>query len=187
MGGAVFPACYLTWGQTMVEVMKIMVAFFKRFHAHTAAPSVPNPAAGHHWPTPLPEDTHRQVWVSLLWGHCSFFLGPGAHKVLFVPFKSLFSQSFVSSGGSMVGLITTSSKRAYAIPRSAATRAPAPADLYLHRRHSNTGLAQSLWGLWVLVHARFVWAFRASLVGTGFDSKCNSTPPTILLGLLLCP
>ena len=127
MGGAVFPACYLTWGQTMVEVMKIMVAFFKRFHAHTAAPSVPNPAAGHHWPTPLPEDTHRQVWVSLLWGHCSFFLGPGAHKVLFVPFKSLFSQSCVSSGGSMVGLITTSSKRAYAIPRSAATRAPAPA------------------------------------------------------------
>ena len=53
----------------------------------------------------------------------------------------------------MVGLITTSSKRAYAIPRSAATRAPAPADLYLHRRHSNTGLAQSLWGL--LVHTRF--------------------------------
>ena len=27
-------------------------------------------------------DTHRQVWVSLLWGHCSFVLGPGAHKVL---------------------------------------------------------------------------------------------------------
>ena len=23
-------------------------------------------------------DTHRQVWVSLLWGHCSFLLGPGA-------------------------------------------------------------------------------------------------------------
>ena len=22
-------------------------------------------------------DTHRQVWVSLLWGHCSFLLGPG--------------------------------------------------------------------------------------------------------------
>ena len=22
MGGAVFPLCYLTWGQTMVEVMK---------------------------------------------------------------------------------------------------------------------------------------------------------------------
>ena len=42
-------------------------------------------------------DTHRDVWVSLLWGHCSFLLGPGAHKVLFVPSKSLFPQSCVSS------------------------------------------------------------------------------------------
>ena len=32
-------------------------------------------------------DTHRQVWVSLLWGHCSFLLGPDAHRVLFVPSK----------------------------------------------------------------------------------------------------
>ena len=35
-------------------------------------------------------DTPRHVWVSLLWGHCSFLLGPGVHNVLFVPFKSLF-------------------------------------------------------------------------------------------------
>ena len=35
-------------------------------------------------------DTHRQVRVSLLRGHHSFLLGPGAHKVLFVPSKSLF-------------------------------------------------------------------------------------------------
>ena len=70
-------------------------------------------------------DTHGQVWVSLLWGHCSFLLGPGVHKVLFVPSKSLFPQSYVSSGISVVGLIVTSSMRAYAIPRSAAPRAPA--------------------------------------------------------------
>ena len=25
-------------------------------------------------------DTHRQVWLSFLWGHCSLLLGPGAHK-----------------------------------------------------------------------------------------------------------
>ena len=37
-------------------------------------------------------DTHREVWVSLFWVHCSFLLGPGAHKVLFVPFKSLITQ-----------------------------------------------------------------------------------------------
>ena len=44
-------------------------------------------------------DTHRKVWVISLWGHCSFLLGPGAHKILFVPSKSLFLQSCVSSGG----------------------------------------------------------------------------------------
>ena len=72
-------------------------------------------------------DTHRQVWVSFLGGHCSFLLGPGAHKVLFMPSKSLFPQSCVSSGSSMVGLMVNSSKRVYAIPRSAAPRAPVPA------------------------------------------------------------
>ena len=80
-------------------------------------------------------DVHRQVWVSLFWGHCSFLLGPGAHKVLFVSSKSLFPQSCVSSGGFMVGLMATSSKKAYVTPSSAAPRASAPAvataDLYL--------------------------------------------------------
>ena len=36
------------------------------------------------------QDTPGQVWGSLLWGHSSFLLGPGAHKVLFVPSKCLF-------------------------------------------------------------------------------------------------
>ena len=71
-------------------------------------------------------DTHGQVWVSLLWGHCSYFQGPGVHKVLFVPSKCLFPQSCVSSGSSTVGLMATSSKRAFAIPSSAAPRTPAP-------------------------------------------------------------
>ena len=44
-------------------------------------------------------------------------------QVLFVPPKSLFPQFCVSSGGSMVGLMVTSSKRAYALPRSAVPRA----------------------------------------------------------------
>ena len=46
------------------------------------------PAAGHHWPTPLLETPGHscQAWVSLLWGHCTFLLeqgdadvGRGAH------------------------------------------------------------------------------------------------------------
>ena len=112
----------------------------QRSHVCTAALSAPSPAAGHCQPTPPLETSEHsgQVWVSLLWGHCSFLLGPGAHKALFLPSKGLFPQSCVSSGGSMVGLLVTSSKRAYAIPRPAAPRAPAPqqstADLYLHRR-----------------------------------------------------
>ena len=78
----------------------IMVTSFKRSHASTVTFSVLNPVAGHSRPTPLletPAHSPGQVWVSLLWGHCSFLLGPGAHKVLFVPFESLFPQSYVSS------------------------------------------------------------------------------------------
>ena len=35
------------------------------------------------------------------------------------------------------------------------------ADPYLHRRHSDIVLSQSLWGLWVLGCTRFVWALWA--------------------------
>ena len=55
MGRAVFPPCWLTWGQTMVEVVRIMVTSFKRSHACTAALTASDPSAGHHWPMPPPE------------------------------------------------------------------------------------------------------------------------------------
>ena len=108
--------------------MKIMVTSFNRSHEGTAELSASDPAAATadphlHWRL---LDTHGQAWVTLFWGHFSFLLGPGVHKVLFVPSKSLFPQSCVSSGGFMVGLMAPSSKRTYAIPRSAAPRAPAP-------------------------------------------------------------
>ena len=152
MGGAVFPPCCLTRGQTMVKVMKIKVTSFKRSHVHTAVLSAPGPAAGHLWPTPLLE-TPAHSWACLgqfLVGSLLLSLGPGAHKVLFVPSKSLFPQSCASSDGSIVGLMATSSKRTDAIPRSAAPRAPAPAAGQCRpvcRGHSDTLPAQSLW-LW---------------------------------------
>ena len=40
---------------SMVEVMKVMATSFKRSHAHTAALSAPNPAAGHRRLTPPPD------------------------------------------------------------------------------------------------------------------------------------
>ena len=68
-------------------------------------------------------DTHRQVWVSLLWGHCFLLLGSGA-KGSVCALQESISQSCVSSSSSMVRLMATSSKRAYGIPKSAAPRSP---------------------------------------------------------------
>ena len=56
------------------------------------------------------------------------------------------------------------------------------ADPYLHRRHSDTVLSQSLWGLWVLVCTRFVCALWASLAEMGFDIKRELAAPAALLG-----
>ena len=83
----------------MVEVMKIIAISFKMTHAHSA-PSVPltllQTTADPHLCRRL-LDPHRHVWVSLLYGHYSFLLGLGAHKVFFVHSKSLLPQSCVSS------------------------------------------------------------------------------------------
>ena len=46
-----------------------------------------------------PSHAHGQVWLSLLWGHSSFPLAPGMHKVLYVPSNSL---CFPKSRGSSV-------------------------------------------------------------------------------------
>ena len=56
------------------------------------------------------------------------------------------------------------------------------ADLYLHRRWSDTVPYQSLWGPWVLECTRFIWALWTSLAGKEFDSKSEFIYPTILLG-----
>ena len=69
-------------------------------------------------------DTPGQVWVSLLWGHCSFLRGPGAQGSVCALPESI-SQSCVSSGGSMMGLMATSSKRAYNTPSPPLTRTSA--------------------------------------------------------------
>ena len=117
----------------MVEVMKIMVTPFKRSH-HALLHSVP--------PTLQQATTdpclHLDSWTltgksgSISCGVTAPFSWVLAcmHKLLFVSSKSLFPQSCVSSGVSVVELKVTSSKRAYAIPRSVLPRAPAPAALH---------------------------------------------------------
>ena len=113
----------------MVAVMKIMVTYFKRSHAGTAALSAPNPAADHHQPMCLPE-TPGHSWAILVQSLVgSLLLSPGSWctEGFVCALQESVSQSCVSSGGSMVVLMVTSSKRAYGIPRSTAPRAPAPA------------------------------------------------------------
>ena len=113
-------------GRTLVEVMKVMVTSFKRSHTFTATLSAPNPAAGHHRPTPpLETPGHSQASLGqILVG--SLLLSPGSwcSQGSVYAFQESISQSCVSFGSSVVGLIVISSKRVYAIPKSAAPRAP---------------------------------------------------------------
>ena len=60
-------------------------------------------------------DNHRQVWFSLLWGHCSFLLGPEHTRFIFCPSR-VFFPVLCKVWLSMVRLMATSSKRTYAIP-----------------------------------------------------------------------
>ena len=142
----------------MVEVMKIMVTSFTRSHVYPATLTAPNPAAGHHPPT-APLETPGHSWASLgqsLVG--SLLLSPGSCCTRFcLCLQESISQSCVSSGRSIVGLMATTSKRAYAIPRSAAPRAPAPNGRpLLTCTFAGDTQTQFLLGLWVQVRTRFV-------------------------------
>ena len=77
--------------------------------------------------TPTPPDTPGHLRASLgqsLW--CHFSPGSWCTQGFVCARQESVSHSCVSSRRSMVELMATSSKRAYAIPRSAAPRAPAP-------------------------------------------------------------
>ena len=79
--------------------MVAMAGSFKRVYASTVVFSAPGPeqATVNLCLHQRLLDTHRQGRFSLLRSHCSFLLGPGVHKGLFVPSKSLFPQSCGSS------------------------------------------------------------------------------------------
>ena len=131
-GWVYVPSLLFTWGQTMVEVMKVMANSFKRSHAGTATLSAPNPAASHHQPTPplvTPGHSQASLGQSLVG---SLFLSPVSWctQGFLCAFLESISQFCVSSGSSMVGLMATSSERAYATPKSASPRAPAPAAVH---------------------------------------------------------
>ena len=84
-GRGCVPPCFLTWDQTMMEVMKIMATSFKRFHARTAALSAPDPVASHCGHTPLPETS----------GHSRANLGQSLVGSLLLSPGSWWAQGFV--------------------------------------------------------------------------------------------
>ena len=135
-------------------------------------------------------DTHRQVRVHLLWGHCSFLQGP-VHKVPLCPPRAVspvlsrFWQCYGAVNGDLLqeGLCHT---------QVCCTQSPCPFGrpllTWACRRHSNT--QRQVWLSFCGISwcaQGFVWALWASLASIGFDSKHDFTPPTILLRPLLCP
>ena len=71
-------------------------------------------------------DTHRQVWISLLWGHCSSSPGSWCVQGFVCALQESVSQSCGSSGGSMVGLMATSSSLLHLKPLRQSTADPLP-------------------------------------------------------------
>ena len=130
---------------------------------HTATLRAPNPAAGHHQHTPLletPGHSQASLGQSLVG---SLLLSPGSlctqgsvcallESATTVLCKFWWLYSGVNGHLLQEGLCHT---------QVSCTQSPLPlwqatAYPYLHGRHSNTVMAQSLRGLWVLVHTRFV-------------------------------
>ena len=99
MGEALFPPCSLASGPSVVGVMAVMTSLQRTYTCILlySVSLIPRQATVNRrlcWRLP---DTHNHVWFSLLWGHCSFLLGLGAHKVLLCLPRVCFpggSQSF---------------------------------------------------------------------------------------------
>ena len=131
--------------------MEIMVTSFKRSHVCTATLMGPNPAAGHLCPCLCFRllDTPGQVWVSLLWGHCSFLLGPGTQGSVcalqeYFPVLFKFEQLYGGVNGDLLqeGLCHT---------QVCCTQSPWPCGQtapYLHRICSNTVCLSGVPGPW---------------------------------------
>ena len=79
------PSLLFIWGQSMVEVMKIMATSFRGSHAWTATLNAPNPAAGHHQPTSLLDTS----------GHSQASLGQSLVGSLLLSPGSWYAQSSV--------------------------------------------------------------------------------------------
>ena len=115
-GWGCVPSLLFTWGHTMVEVMKIMETSFKRSQACTATLSAPTLQQATIDPCLYRRllDTHGKSG-SVSCGVTAPVSWVLVHTSSVCALQASVSQSCISSGGSMVGLMTTSSKRGPAL------------------------------------------------------------------------
>ena len=86
-------------------------------------------------------DTHGQVWVSLLWGHYSLLL---VHTTFYLCPPRICFPVLCKFWHLYDGLMATSSKKVYAIPRSTAPRAPVPAAVHMLTHTSSVQFSRSV-------------------------------------------
>ena len=114
-------------------------------------------------------------------------------KFCLYPPRVRFPSPVLSSGGSMMGLMATSSKRAYAIPRAAAPRAPCSCSRPLlpctSTGHTQTckGRTDSVSVGSPAVHKVLFEPSKHFWLAWDLTLNVIFSLPIILLGLLLCP
>ena len=154
----------------MVEVKKIMVTSFKRSQAHAAALSAPTL----HQVTINPclcrrlLETHRQVWVSLLvvvvvvlWeGSLLLSLGSwctqGSVCALQESVSPVLCKFWWLYGGVNVDLLQEGLCHTQVYCTQSPHSCSSPLLTHTSSGDTQTVLSQSLWGVWVLVHTRYV-------------------------------
>ena len=87
--------CGLSWQPRGSKGSMVGLMTTSKAYSKGGLPRLLLPVPHFFWWAPADPCLHRRLfntcrwfWSSLLWGHCSFPLGLGAHETLFVPFKS---------------------------------------------------------------------------------------------------
>ena len=134
-------------------------------------------------------DTHGQVWVNLVWGHCSFLLGPSSYKGFVHPPRVCFpvlGKFWQLYGGVNDDLL----QEGLCHTQVYCTQSPCPCSSPL-LTHISTGNTQTQFCLSLcgVAGSWYTWGLfepSESLWWVWFYSKHDFTSPTTLLGLLLC-
>ena len=187
MGGAVSSPCYLTWGQTVVEVMKIMAPLSKvpcqhccnQWPGSCSVPPLTHTFARDSW---LPTGRSGSVscgitapfsWVLVLTRFCFW---PPKESVSSVLYKLWQLYGGVNADLLQEGLCHT---------QFCCIQSPYPWGRLL-LTHTSTGDTQPLKRqVWLNLCGvswctqGFVWALQASVAGMVFDSKRDYTPPSV--------